>query len=246
MVKLGRILIADDEETFLHSTADLLRREGYECDAVPDSATATERLRTSDYELLIADIRMPGNSDLELIEELPGIAEGMPVILITGYPSLKSATQSIQLPVVAYLVKPVDFSELLRHVRTSTGSVRLYRALCKTLERLKDWRENLTDIKEVMDSTTARTSSTAVDAFVDLSFRNVIDIVSDLKHLTEALCTDKSDQEVCHLFGCPKLTALKGALMETIDILEKTKNAFKSKDLGHLRKKLEGLVEQGE
>ena len=55
-----------------------------------------------------------------------------------------------------------------------------------------------------------------------------------------------STPTITHCIFSPKLTALKGALMETIDILEKTKNAFKSKDLGHLRKKLEGLVEQGE
>ena len=46
MSDLGKILIADDEETFLRSTADLLRREGYECDCVPDGITASGLLTT--------------------------------------------------------------------------------------------------------------------------------------------------------------------------------------------------------
>jgi DNA-binding response OmpR family regulator len=51
--KLGRILITDDEETFLNSTADLLRREGYECDCASDAETAIGMLKTSRYDLLI-------------------------------------------------------------------------------------------------------------------------------------------------------------------------------------------------
>ena len=43
----GRILIADDEETFLHATADLLRREGYECETVPDAPSAGAAVASS-------------------------------------------------------------------------------------------------------------------------------------------------------------------------------------------------------
>ena len=93
-----------------HVTADLLRKEGYHCDCALDAATAAEMLRSDRYELLIADIKMPGNPQLELIKDLPNIAQDVPVILVTGYPSLNSAIQSVQMPVAAYLVKPVDFS----------------------------------------------------------------------------------------------------------------------------------------
>ena len=82
----GRILIADDEKVFLESTADLLRRAGYECSCVPDAPSAIEELRKEEYDLLIADIKMPGNPDLELVRELPNIAEGMPVILVVPSP----------------------------------------------------------------------------------------------------------------------------------------------------------------
>lgn len=109
MAEKGKILIADDEETFLHSTADLLRREGYDCDIVPDGNRAAEMLGKGEYDLLIADIKMPGNGNLELVREMPRLAEGLPVILVTGYPSLKTAMESFQLPVAAYLPKPVEW-----------------------------------------------------------------------------------------------------------------------------------------
>ena len=117
MAKLGRILIVDVEETFLHSTADLLRKEGYECDCVLDAKTAVEILRKTRYDLLIAVIKIPGNSDLEVIKELPQIAAGLPVILVTDNPPLNSAIQSIQPLVVAYLLKPFELNDLLVQVK---------------------------------------------------------------------------------------------------------------------------------
>ena len=113
LARRNRILIADDEESVLLSTADLLRIEGYECACAADAKTAVHMLRKKKYDLLIADIKMQGNSDLQLIKKLPEIAHRMPVILVTGYPSLSSAVQSIELPVVGYLIKPYEFSELL-------------------------------------------------------------------------------------------------------------------------------------
>src|SRR3970040_2047039 len=56
----GRILLADDEETFRLSTADLLQREGFQCDAVLDGGEALARVRTEHYDLLVSDIKMKG------------------------------------------------------------------------------------------------------------------------------------------------------------------------------------------
>ena len=119
MAESGKILIADDDETILQSTADLLRREGYECDCVSDAKSVIEILRSARYDLLISDINMPGNSGLELIKNLPKNAEGMPVILVTGGPLINTEIQSLQPPVVACMRKPIDFDKLLAQVRIS-------------------------------------------------------------------------------------------------------------------------------
>jgi DNA-binding response OmpR family regulator len=272
MAELGRILVADDEETFLYSTADLLRREGYECDCVSDGIGAAEALRSNNYDLLIADIKMPGNPQLELIRDLSHTAEGMPVILVTGYPSLRSAIQSIQLPVAAYLVKPVDFSELLARVQISIEKFRVYQTICSMRQSLQKWHRDLAAIEEVLTGMTEDSSSSVVDAFVDLTFQNIVGALSDIKRLMEEFVIrnmgkiphtpgrmgkiphtpgrmgkipytperiDHEPLEPCHLLNCPKLHALRGVLVETIGVLEKTKSAFKSKDLGQLREKLE-------
>lgn len=121
MAELGRILLADDEETFLYSTCELLRRSGYRCDRASNAKIAAAMLREQKYDLLIADIKMPGNAELELIRELPGLAGELPVVLITGYPPVYSAAVEMRLPVKAYLIKPFDFSELLAIVRKNVS-----------------------------------------------------------------------------------------------------------------------------
>ncbi len=242
MTITGRILIADDEESFSRSTADLLSREGYECDISPDAETAIRMLKTSRYDLLIADIHMPGNSELELVKELTKIAEGMPVILVTGLPSISTAIKSISLPVSAYLVKPIEPNELLEQVKNSIEHFHTYRTISDARKRLQEWSKDLGIMKNAISETSRTKSSMPINAFFETTLRNVFNSMLDLKHLTEGITKQNDEQYVCNLFECSRLTALESGLLETIKVLEKSKISFKSKDLGELRKKLEILV----
>ncbi|ODS31251.1 MAG: two-component response regulator [Candidatus Scalindua rubra] len=197
------------------------------------------------YNLLIADIHMPGNPELELVKDIPIIAEGMPVILVTGYPSVNSAIESIKLPVSAYMVKPVKFNELLEQVRNSIEHSRTYRAVCDTRKYLQEWCKDLDNIKKSINQKQETASSVPISTFFELTLRNVVNALLNLKHLTEELAIQTDEQYVCNLLDCPSLTTLKSGLAETVEVLKKTKNSFKSKDLGKLRKKLEMLVEKG-
>lgn len=242
MAEAGRVLIADDEETFLLSTADLLRKEGYECDCAIDSQTARQLIGEKQYDLLIADIKMPGNAELEFINELPTLVEGLPVVLVTGYPSLKSAIESVRLPVVAYLVKPIDFDELLPYVRSSTEKSQVRRAVQKARQHLRDWHKELENIETLADFKEANAASVPVDAFVTLTLHNIVDSLTGLKALTEAFADISGEQNVCQLLDCPRAAQLTQALKDAVKVLEKTKRSFKSKDLAGLRQKLEQLL----
>jgi len=242
MADMGRVLIADDEETFLLSTADLLRREGYECYCASDAVIAAEMLRNDKYELLISDIKMPGNSQLEFIYELPGIAEGMPVIIVTGYPSLDSAIKSIRLPVVAYMVKPIDLDQLLTQTQESIAQFRIYRIIRDLQQRLQNSHEGLTDTQNAFINKPGRASSIPINVFLELTFHNIIGALSDLMYLTKSFAKHEVKQEACHLLNCPKLTKLTRAIENAIDVLEKTKSSFKSKELGELRRNLEQII----
>lgn len=101
MADKGKVLLADDEENFQRAIAVLLREQGYLCDVVSDASAATERLRHNQYDVLIADIKMPGNTELEFIRELSADAQGISMILVTGYPSTETAIASVELPILS-------------------------------------------------------------------------------------------------------------------------------------------------
>jgi DNA-binding response OmpR family regulator len=245
MPDAGKVLIADDEQTFLEATTELLRSEGYDCHSVSDAVQAAAALEQSKYDVLIADIKMPGNADLELIQRLPELAGSMPVILVTGYPTGHTAVQSINLPVVAYLIKPVDFEQLLSMVKAAVEYSRIQRAVSSTRTRLNDWQQNLKQIETTMGGAAPlRTdASGSINAFLQLTHANILQTFGDLLNVAQALTTHAPTPVVCHLMDCPRLTLFSNAIDDAVKTLERTKSSFKSKELGELRKRLEDLLE---
>lgn len=242
MTPLGRVLIADDEETFLMATADLLRREGFEVETVRDGEAALARVRDSSYDLLISDLEMPGNEDLELVRQVAEVAGGLPIIILTGFPSTRSAIASIELPVAAYLLKPVGFQDLLGKVRTAVARFQSYQAMRRAENRLQKWRDEFKDISAVTAAGGSGPAMPGVDAFLALTLRNVMGSLTDLEQLGQALNKEGVNQHPCQLINCPRGSQLYAAVQETVAVLEETKSAFKSKTLGDLRHKLELML----
>lgn len=242
MSNLGRILIADDDETFLYSTADILRKKGYECYCALNGESAVELLSIAEYDLLIADINMPGNPGLELIQDSRLINSAMPAILVTGYPSIKTAIKSVQLPVLAYMVKPVHFDELLTNVKKAMESSRAYHAIRDTQDRLKNWLQDFSGTTDTVKKINGKSPFLNVETFLAYTLENIINAITDIKNLTVTLAGKDNKQYTCNLLNCPLTDKLIHTLKETTDVIEKTKNSFKSKSLGQLRKKLEKLL----
>jgi DNA-binding response OmpR family regulator len=233
----ARILLADDEVTFLAATADLLRREGYHCDEVADGPSALARVAEGKYDLLITDLEMPGNADLQLVRDVGEKSGGLPVIILTGYPSVRSAVASIELPVAAYLTKPVSFPLLLEKVQRAIARFRSYQAMQRTEDRLLRMRQEIGDVQSVAQD------GNAVDVFLALTLRNVMGSLTDLQQLSRALNSAPSETTPCQLLNCPRGLQLQQAVKDTVDVLEETKGAFKSKTLADLRRRLELLLE---
>src|SRR5207245_5193800 len=151
MSDLPRILIADDEETFLHSMGALLRLEGYACDCVRDAREAAAALEQHAYDLLITDIYMPGNAELEFLHDLQSRGVILPVIVVTGYPSVPTAVESLRLSVLDYLIKPVDFPVVLHCVSRAIDKGRVLRSLHKTQEQMREWLRTMEDLKRSLN-----------------------------------------------------------------------------------------------
>jgi CheY-like chemotaxis protein len=238
----GRILIADDEPTFLSSTAELLRREGFTVDTVEDAPGALAAIAAAQFDLLITDLEMPGNADLDLVQQVAHVSGGLPIIIITGFPSVRSAVASIELPVAAYLVKPVHFPELLKRVSSAVARFRSYQAMQHAETRLREYQQQI-EPPALPVAAAGDGGRQGVDLFLALTLRNVMGSLTDLEQLGRALAGKPTlDAHPCQLMNCPRGAQLQAAIEETIAVLEETKGAFKSKTLGDLRQKLELLL----
>ena len=116
-----RVLVADDEESIRELLARTLALAEYDVETVGDARAALDRLRMADYDLLIADLRMPGMDGLLLVREARRMHPTLSVIIITGYSSEARAIEAVNLGVVGYLVKPFRVPQVLSAVARALG-----------------------------------------------------------------------------------------------------------------------------
>jgi excisionase family DNA binding protein len=111
-----RVLVVDDEEGIRELLTKTLAMAEYEVEAVSEARTALDRLRLGTYDLLVADLKMPGMDGLALIREARRLQPALRVIIITGYSTESSAIEAVNLGVVGYLVKPIRIPQVLSAV----------------------------------------------------------------------------------------------------------------------------------
>jgi CheY-like chemotaxis protein len=107
------ILVIDDEEIIHNSLGRILGRQGHQVDAVFAAQEALDRLGAKKYDLVITDLMMPDVNGIELLEKMRAAGHDVPVLMITGYPTIRTAVQALRLGAVDYLSKPFTRNELL-------------------------------------------------------------------------------------------------------------------------------------
>ena len=98
----------DDDEGIREVFATILRGKGYEVDTAQNATEAIEKSRLNLYHLALVDIRLPDMDGTELLEQLVETTPKMKKIIVTGYPSMNNAVESVNKGADGYLLKPVD------------------------------------------------------------------------------------------------------------------------------------------
>ena len=120
-----RILIVDDEPYIREILSRWLVDEGYHCEQAGDTSSALRLLAGCHFELMISDIRMPGRSGLELLEEARGLYPNLAVIMLTAVADRATAIHTLEAGAYGYVIKPFDRNELLISVVNSLERRRL-------------------------------------------------------------------------------------------------------------------------
>ncbi len=116
-----RVLVVDDEASIRELLSKTLALAEYDVDSAPDGRAAIERLRLGHYDLLIADLKMPGLDGLSLIREAKRLKTDLPVIIITGFSTESSAIEAVNLGVAGYLTKPFRVPQVLAAAARALG-----------------------------------------------------------------------------------------------------------------------------
>jgi excisionase family DNA binding protein len=116
-----RVLVVDDEASIRDLLAKTLALAEYDVDVAPDGRSALERMRMYPYDLLIADLKMPGMDGLTVIREAKRYKGDLPVIIITGFSTESSAIEAVNLGVAGYLTKPFRVPQVLAAAAKALG-----------------------------------------------------------------------------------------------------------------------------
>ena len=105
---INNILVADDEESMRWVLSKALKKKGFNVDLARDGDEALRMIKSSDYDLAILDIKMPGLSGLELLDRVRELKSDLLVVIMTAEASMKNAVEAMKRGAYDYLTKPFD------------------------------------------------------------------------------------------------------------------------------------------
>ncbi|MEW6506433.1 MAG: sigma-54 dependent transcriptional regulator [Bacteroidota bacterium] len=114
---LTKILIADDEKNIRDSLKMVLDEEGYATEVVSDGEEALQKIEAENFDIVITDIKMPQVDGMQLLESAAKIAPDSFFIIMTAYASVKTAIDALRNGAYDYLIKPVEFDELIFRIK---------------------------------------------------------------------------------------------------------------------------------
>ncbi len=109
----AKILIVDDEESLRYTFSTFLSDEGHEVSTAKNYDDALEKITKTDFDLIFMDIILGGQSGIELLQENKRLCQKCPVIMITGYPSIETASDALRLGAFDYILKPIQQETLI-------------------------------------------------------------------------------------------------------------------------------------
>lgn len=119
MMNKPTILIVDDELLIRDLLYDFFTNQGWEITTAENGAKALEILENRSVDLLLTDLKMPGLDGMELTNRVKEEYPSLPVVIMTGFPSIDSAVQALRYKVEDYIIKPFNINQLFKTVERS-------------------------------------------------------------------------------------------------------------------------------
>ncbi|MCJ7829799.1 MAG: response regulator [Desulfobacterales bacterium] len=184
----GKLLFVDDEESILDIATEYFRLRGYDVVTARNGVEALQIMETERFDCCFTDINMPEMDGLALAEHIRTFDNTVPVVVMTGYPSLENTIKTLKNGVVDFLIKPVNLKQMELCVRRVLRERRLFieniilreevegKARLEALNReLQDKLDDLNLLNRIMSEFATPRSSAEV-------FQKVVDTAVEITH----------------------------------------------------------------
>jgi DNA-binding NtrC family response regulator len=125
MSKKISLLIVDDEESVRDSLYNWFIEDGYEVDCAENAKAALKLIESHNYDIILADIKMPGMDGLEMHRRIKSLNKDAIVIVMTAFASVETAVQALKDGAYDYVTKPFDPDDLSYLIRNATSQIQL-------------------------------------------------------------------------------------------------------------------------
>ena len=141
----ARLLVVDDDAIFNQLFVYALNHLGYEAEGVHSSDAAVEALARRHFDLVFADVHMPGNRQLQLLRTVVDHHPLLPVVLMTGYPEMNTVIEALRAGAADFFVKPSDTEDVESKIRRLLTAADRRRRARRALDELSTMGEPTTD-----------------------------------------------------------------------------------------------------
>jgi DNA-binding NtrC family response regulator len=132
-----RILIIDDEAAIRESLDTLLTLEGFSVTTASDGPSGLDLLSRNEYDLLLLDLALPGESGIDLLPRIIALQQNLPVIMITAFGTMGNVVDAIRAGAENFVQKPWDNEKLLADIRTAIARHRAEEEIVQLKRTLK-------------------------------------------------------------------------------------------------------------
>lgn len=140
---MTRVLIVDDEKSIRRTLAEFLSAEGYGVVEAEDAEAAQQLLGQTEFDVVVTDIVLPRVTGVELLHRIHAAAPHVQVVMMTGEPTLETATESLRAGAVDYLFKPINKASIVRVVANAARIKSLADTKRKLEAENQTYRQNL-------------------------------------------------------------------------------------------------------
>jgi DNA-binding NtrC family response regulator len=142
MTKKISILIVDDEESVRDSLYNWFLEDGYHVECAEDARIALLLLESRDFDIILADIKMPGMDGLEMLRRIKALRKEAIVIMMTAFATVDTAVQALKDGAFDYVTKPFDPDDLSHLIRNASRQISL-------TEENRQLREQMVSLENV-------------------------------------------------------------------------------------------------